>query len=632
MKIFEKSKWIWANVEACSDQYTEYKDYVGAVSQRAIIRLSCDSDYTLYINGRYIASNQYGDFEHYKIYDEIDITEYLNKDKNEIHFLVYYCGEPFQRYKPASAGLIYEVVAGNDVVAYSSEAVLSRLNPAYSNGLKRLLTSQLGFTFAYDSTKENEEGYNPSKIVDKRVSFFKRPIKKQVVLERVIPKSIKKISNTHYLVDLGKEYVGLPTLKINAKEEGRIEIAFGEHIADGGVRKIKWDRHFYYEYFAKTGENIFTNYMLRLGCRYLEVLSQTPIEIDYVSVLPQVYEVNKKGYSFDNKLDEQIYNMCVNTLNLCMMEHYVDTPWREQCLYAFDSRNQILCGYNAFENGNIDYVKANLRLFVEDKREDGLLSICSPCGTDLAIPSFSLYFVMTVYEYLEFSQDIEFARLCVPKIQGIIDEFLSRERDGLIQKFTGNLMWNFYDWSPYLDGELYSSEKARPDLILNCLTIMVLDFYEKICKITNIPFGYKGVAQRIKDAARKAFFKTNAFEMHKGTEQFTVLGNSLAILSGVADEDIQDKICQQILNKELVDCSLSMKVFKYQALLQVNQGKYGDFVLSEIRNEYQKMLDGESGAVWETAEGQSAFDNAGSLCHGWSAIPVYFYHKLGIAK
>ena len=34
-----------------------------------------------------------------------------------------------------------------------------------------------------------------------------------------------------------------------------------------------------------------------------------------------------------------------------MMEHYVDTPWREQCLYAFDARNQMLCGYYAFENG-----------------------------------------------------------------------------------------------------------------------------------------------------------------------------------------------------------------------------------------------------------------------------------------
>ena len=25
--------------------------------------------------------------------------------------------------------------------------------------------------------------------------------------------------------------------------------------------------------------------------------------------------------------------------------------------------------------------------------------------------------------------------------------------------------------------------------------------------------------------------------------------------------------------------------------------------------------------------GASAFDNAGSLCHGWSAVPVYYFHK-----
>ena len=73
------------------------------------------------------------------------------------------------------------------------------------------------------------------------------------------------------------------------------------------------------------------------------------------------------------------------------MEHYVDTPWREQCLYAFDSRNQMLCGYYVFENGNAEYARGNLKLIAEDRRADGLLSICTPCGTDLTIPAFSLY-------------------------------------------------------------------------------------------------------------------------------------------------------------------------------------------------------------------------------------------------
>lgn len=32
--------------------------------------------------------------------------------------------------------------------------------------------------------------------------------------------------------------------------------------------------------------------------------------------------------------------------------------------------------------------------------------------------------------------------------------------------------------------------------------------------------------------------------------------------------------------------------------------------------------------VWETADGAVAFNNAGSLCHGWSAIPIYYYQLL----
>jgi hypothetical protein len=81
----------------------------------------------------------------------------------------------------------------------------------------------------------------------------------------------------------------------------------------------------------------------------------------------------------------------------------------------------------------------------------------------------------------------------------------------------------------------------------------------------------------------------------------------------------------------MLDCTLSMKVFKYDALL-MGDVDYSQLVLSEIRDTYKKMLDFGSDTVWETLDGESAFKNAGSLCHGWSAVPVYIYHKLGIAK
>ena len=72
-----------------------------------------------------------------------------------------------------------------------------------------------------------------------------------------------------------------------------------------------------------------------------------------------------------------------------------------------------------------------------------------------------------------------------------------------------------------------------------------------------------------------------------------------------------------------------MNVFKFDALLKVDKEKYADYVLSEIDQTYAMMLDQGATSFWETELGEADFDNAGSLCHGWSAIPVYYYHILG---
>lgn len=64
------------------------------------------------------------------------------------------------------------------------------------------------------------------------------------------------------------------------------------------------------------------------------------------------------------------------------------------------------------------------------------------------------------------------------------------------------------------------------------------------------------------------------------------------------------------------------------ALLLYNKNKYKDVVLEEIRRIYKIMLDDGSSTVWEVIEGERAFDNAGSLCHGWSATPIYYFKKL----
>jgi len=71
-----------------------------------------------------------------------------------------------------------------------------------------------------------------------------------------------------------------------------------------------------------------------------------------------------------------------------------------------------------------------------------------------------------------------------------------------------------------------------------------------------------------------------------------------------------------------------MKTFMYDALLAVDSTKYSEWVLNMIRSDYGYMLSQGATAAWETIEGPDALSGTGSLCHGWSAIPVYYYHRL----
>lgn len=636
---FEKAKWIWIAPKGRVNEYGEFFTFFTTDGQtETVCRLSCDGDYTLFVNGKFVASNQYGDFEHYKIYDEVDIAPFLQEGENTLAVLVWHFGEDTQRYLRAQAGLIFEVAQGERLLTVSDESTLCRRSKAYLSGYLKRVTRQLGFSFLYDATNEDSwmttgEGCSVATVVEKDCKFYPRPIRKLQLLE-VVNGRVLKSEDTYFLLDLGEEKVGLATLEFFSQTEQTIRVDWGEDLQNGHVRRLIGNRDFSFEYLAKKGKNAYTNYMLRLGGRYLEIYSEEPITLSYAGVIPQVYPVQAKVAKLDDPLEQKIYDTCVNTLKLCLMEHYVDTPWREQCLYAFDSRNQILCGYDAFEGGNTEYARSNLKLMSEDRREDGLLAITYPCGADLTIPSFSLYYFMAVREYLDYTGDGVFAKEVFPKLLSLVEVFLNNRKDGLVCKFEGQNHWNFYDWSEYLSGAFNGTEDAIPDLMINLLFITALDNLQEIAKTAGEEYGYGGLVTELKKAVKNAFYNAEkgAYALTIGGGEYTALGNAFAVLSGVADENEAKEICKKIVSGVLTECSLSMKTFTYDAVLKTDETAYREWVREGIRKDYQVMIEAGSTSVWETIEGASAFDNAGSLCHGWSAIPVHYYHKLGLVR
>ena len=624
--MFKSAKWIWYERAGTQNSFGEFYGSFFS-SGDATCRISCDGDYTLFINGKYASSNQYGDFEHYKSVDTIDITPYVRNGENHVAILVWHFGKDSQRYKKYAPGVICEICQGESVLFATGESTLCRQSRAYQTGFAREISSQLGFSYAYNSLNEdgwmlgNGSGMKKAYPVDKKCVFVPRPNKKLILGDFV---KCRKIGGNLY--DLGKEYVGLLSFSLLAKADGKITVSFGECLENGHVKRNIGSRDFSIDYTAKAGENRYTNYMLRFACRYLEIETDVDVEIQEIGLLPQFYPVSDKPHGWSG-LDGEIYDICINTLKLSMMEHYVDCPWREQCLYAFDSRNQMLSGYYAFDGGNFEYVKSNLLLIGKDRRDDGLLSICSPSGIDLTIPSFSLYYLISVREYIEHSGDTKIIGQVGDKLKEILNTFLQNTKDGLVYKHTGDCHWNFYDWSPHADGSLWSSEASVPNAIITVLTILGLKSYREICNLCTLPFEFTSQLEEISKRAKEEFFDPCQGLFLTARDGYpTELVNALAVKAGLASKEETAFIAEKLSKKELISCSLSMKCFVYDALIQTDKEKYANFILNDIRCTYKPMID--TGTVWETVEGASAFDNAGSLCHGWSATPIYYYNIL----
>lgn len=629
-----QKKWIWVDTEPQKDTYGEFYSSFVYEEGNVIISLSADSNYALYVNGTFVNSGQYPDFPHYKVYDKLDITKYCVAGVNHIALVVWYYGlQGSFTYFKGKAALCFEVLQNEQVCLYSDERVKSRLSKTYANGLEKLITAQIGYSYHYDATAEDAWmsgqlcGFENSKIVEQDIALHERPIEKLQIGYCVQATQLK--NEPHYkLYDLGREEVGYLTLRTQSKVAQKLTICYGEHIEDGIVRRKIGSRDFSIEVTVREGVTIYTNYFRRLGLRYLEVWSDEEVVVEELSVLPCDYPLNKTEKHLGNELWQRIYDTSVRTLELCMHDHYEDCPWREQALYAMDSRNQMLCGYYAFHEYR--FARASLYLMLKNRREDGLLSICAPCDFDLTIPSFTLHYFTQVYEYLKYSRDYAFGAEILPELQEIMSVFLERVKDGLIPIFEEKPYWNFYEWTDDLAGVIGAVDEPRLEAALNCFLSIALQNLQGICDYLDVKADYCIYADRLNQRIREVFYSPNrgCYINRLGEEKFSELVNALAILCGASVGEEAQRICEYIVNDSfMTKASLSMMCFKYDALLKVNRETYKNYVLQDIETTYKAMLDAGATSFWETEDVED-FDHAASRCHGWSAMPVYYYHIL----
>ena len=612
------SQWIWVDKND-SDSYADFYIPFRFNGKKTEMVLSCDGNYVAELNGDMIDFGQYPDLPHYKIAERKDITRFCKNGENILKVTVWYQGVASSNNFLSNPGFIYSVLEDGVVISKSGEDTLSRINPYYKNGYGKWITPQIGLSYLFDSTKAETE-YGKSKVVTKEKCVAYRPVEK-LVLGKLHKKDLP-----FSIFDLGDEKVGYIELDFYSDKEQVITFSYSEHLnKESDVQRHVAIRDFSFEYRAKKGRNVYKNMFLRLGLRYLKVESECPIYNGYVGIREVSYPFKNNPLPNLPAKYKNIYDICLNALKLCAHDHYEDNPWREQSMYVMDSRNQMLCGYYTFDNN--DYQRANIVTISKSIRDDDLLSITAHTSKKMAIPLFSLCFIICVYEYIEHTGDKTVLDEVFEVLTRIIGEYLNRiDKNGLIPNFPYPY-WNFFEWTEESNNETEIGRKNNDgykteySLLLNSFFVLAMRYYEKLCGIRKIEFSFD--YENFSSKVRERFNKNGRYVLNENTSLNSELGNGLVYLSGI---DCDKKVVKDIAGSLCdVKVSLPMIGFVYDAMLKCNSG-YKEYVLKDITEKYQYMIDKGATTCWETIKGAEDFLGAGSLCHGWSALPVYYFN------
>lgn len=461
----------------------------------------------------------------------------------------------------------------------------------------------------------------------------------------------------YFVMDLGREEAGLLEIELDAPEGTLLDVAHGEHLEDLRVRAHVGGRNFANRYICRAGRQHFTHYTSRVAGRYVEMHAIFPeqaaataarnereLVLLYAGIRPTDYPVEFEGeIALPDSVHNRINDVSVRTLHLCMHEHYEDCPWREQSLYSMDSRNQALAGYYCF--GDYQFPAASFDLLGRRLHPDGYLELCSPAEIRITIPSFTLAWILCIDDHYLFSGDDSYARQQYPVVREILDKRFHDAAGGLLPTPCGERYWNFYEWAPGLDGSGYRGfevlDRERFDAPLNLFYSLALRAGSRIasaCGADSDAELYTATSRKVADLCHATFWdgERNIYQTYSGPDtrpHYAELTQALALLAEACPLEQADSVRLILASRGngLVETTISHCLYKFEALM-MDPERYAKAVFDQILDNWGYMLQHGATTFWETILGAADFSDAGSLCHGWSGIPVYFYYAylLGI--
>ena len=684
---FGDARWLWpAELGSATNTVVEFRQvFLSDRASTTRMAIAADTVYHVELNGRAVYWGRFPDVPPRRFYDVLPLGD-VRPGENTLKVSVYAQGADSFQTLPGDHGVMF-AVEGDGVRAASGTNTMWRISSGDRREGVPMVTRMLGYSFDFDANRPPAEwkriGVADSKRDARAFSMRERPVPRVEILPAIasrvvgqgrldgspVPEDVApgmdatRMSEMpkgaffaedgrsvrpdnfkdgfYVLVDLGREECGFLTLDIDTDAGTVIDIGHAEHAENGRIRTVIGSRRFAGRYRARDGRQTYCRWAKRMAGRYIQLHVRgvrTRFALNGVSVLPAVFPVKERPMPDGlNPGERAIWNVGVRTLRLCMHEHYEDCPWREQALYANDARIQMLAGYFAFAS-DCKMPELAIELLSMGLDEKGWIELCMPARIGVAIPSFTFSWVLALGDHLAYRHDLAFVESMMPALRTIMDARAGELVDGLLPCPRGKRYWQFYDWEKDLSGSLSKALSGKDgavaaqfDAPLNLFAILAFESAARCAtavRDAETAARWLQVADRIRLAVRQKLWngEKGQVETRLGASLAPAeLSQALALLADAIPRERRADVVRKLsAPSDWTRTSLSQSLYKFEAL-RLAGGEAERAMRKEMEETWSAMLKAGATSFWEVGDGWKAFGNAGSLCHGWSAVPVYFY-------
>jgi len=358
--------------------------------------------------------------------------------------------------------------------------------------------------------------------------------------------------------------------------------------------------------------------------RYVEILIETnnqPLVLEALTFRETRYPLeNESRFSASDPRLEQVIPIMMRALQMCAHETYMDCPYYEQLMYIGDARLEALVTFLTSRDDRLP--RKALTMFNISRIDNGLTQSRYPSHQRQIIPTFSLWWVGMVNDYLAWRGDLDFVRALMPGVRGVLDVFISqRDADGLVHSPAG---WNTMDWVPEWPGGVFpGGETGGISGLLNWQVVYALAQAAEIEDALHEP----ELAARNRRLAVEtaAVLDARYWDESRGLfaddfqhTQYTEHSQCLAVLSGTLPEARRAVLARTLFDAEKIAPS---SVYFMHYFFETCRALERMDVFMQRMKFWFEMLDFDFKTTYEDGNPHKVRSD----CHAWGAHPLYHY-------